>query len=221
MSIKIIRPTGTISQYDAFGTVTVVGSTPLADTSDATYIQSVGDHVANVVIGLDALPSYDTGDPINLHVRLSITGDGFPPDANAEFFIATDSSVSNNEIASFTDGAVGHYAFNIPLVDGTIQDFVVPLDIVGFSGVVLSDVVTALEAGAFLDINSVINHGQTTPAVVTVYNAWVEVGVAPAVTYAPALRKYPRPDSLGVGAGRHYPPSGTQQSSNRRAGGYY
>lgn len=221
MSVKIIRPTGTISQYDPSGTVTVVGTTPLADTSDATYIQSVGDNIANVVIGLDALPSYDTGDSINLHIRLSISGDGSPPSANAQAYIATDSSVGNNEIASFANGTAGHYAFDVPLVDGAIQDFVVPLDIAGFSGTTLADVVTALEAGAFLDINSISNVNQATPAVVTVYNAWIQVGTAPAVTFAPALRKYPRPDSLGVGAGRRYPPATTQQSSNRRAGGYY
>lgn len=219
MTVKIIRPVGTISQYDPSGTVTVVGSTPLADTSDATYIASVGDTIANVVIGLEILPSYDSGDPITLHMRLSITGDGSPVSANAQIFIATDSSVSNNEIASFTDGTSGHYAFDVPLVDGTIQDFVVPLDIVGFSGITLSDVVTALEAGAFLDINTILNVNQATPAVVTVYNAWIEVGIPP--TCAPPLRRYPRPDSLGVGVGRHYPPPATQQSSNRRAGGYY
>lgn len=40
------------------------------------------------------------------------------------------------------------------------------------------------------------------------------------VALSPPRRKYPRDDRYGVGPGRHYPPSTSQQASNRRAGGY-
>lgn len=156
---------------------TIVGTQPvLADADDATYIESNEDEFP-YTIGLESLVGYEVGMSINLHIRLSVTGDGDPVDAQGEVFIATEGGTANSgtEIGGFSDGTALGFGFNIPLADGTIQDLVVPLSMAAWSPNTEADVVAALEAGAFLDFNTIDNFNWDTPPVIKVYRAWIQL----------------------------------------------
>lgn len=180
---QILRPTGAYASTGGgpFGEPTIVGGQPvLADSSDTSYVQSAENQFP-YTYGLQTLGSYSAGSPITLHVRVSVTGgtgEGDPTDAHGEVFIATSGGVGNSadEIAGFSDGNTSGFGFNIPLVDGTIQERVVPLALGAWGGTTVADVVAALQAGAFLDFNHFENSNWDTTPIIRVYEAWIEVG---------------------------------------------
>jgi len=177
---QILRPTGTYANTGGgpFGEPTIVGGQPvLADSSDASYVESAQDQFP-YTYGLETLGTYLPGSPIALHIRVSVTGGGSPVDAHGEVFIATSGGVGNSadEIGGFSDGNSSGFGFNIPLVDGTIQERVVSLSMGAWGGNTIDDVVAALQTGAFLDFNYFDNANWDTPPVIRVYEAWIEVG---------------------------------------------
>jgi hypothetical protein len=179
-SSQIIRPTGAYANTGGgpFGEPTIVGSQPvLADSSDASYVQSAEDQFP-YTYGLETLGSYSTGSPITLHIRVSVTGGGSPVNAHGEVFIATSGGVGNSadEIGGFSDGSTSGFGFNIPLVNGTIQELTVSLSMGAWGGNTVQDVANALMAGAFLDFNMIVNSNWDTPPTIRVYEAWIEVG---------------------------------------------
>jgi hypothetical protein len=213
MTKKILRPTGDFTNGN-FDPATVVGTQPvLADNDDATYIEST-ELQFPYEFGLDVLVGYETGDAITLHVRVSMTGGGAPVDGEGQVFIATSGGVANSadEIAGFSDGKGSGFGFNVPQVDGTILDLVVPLSLTAWGNdspsdpggpTTLADVVTALEAGAYLDVNWFNNWNWDTPPLVRLYEAWIEVGEDEAVTLTAAPRRiFGRHDGATHGAKR-------------------
>jgi hypothetical protein len=205
MTKKILRPTGAFTNDHPTHPATVVGSGDvLADDSDATYVQSdEGDFPYDA--GLEVLTGYESGDAITLHIRLSVTGGGLPVDARGEVFIATSSGYANSadEIGGFSDGTAFGFGFAIPTVDGTILDIVKPLSMGAWSPSVEADVVAALEAGAFLDFNTIVNSNWSTPPTIRVYEAWIEVGEGDPVTITVAPRRiFQRHDGATHGAKR-------------------
>lgn len=153
----------------------VGGSGALADDSDETYVESEEGQFS-YTFALTPLGAglYQPGGSINLHIRLSVSGNGGSP-GSGEVFIATDDE-GIDEIGGFSDGSGSGYAFPIPLVDGTIQDLVIPLRMTSWPGTT-ADIVAALEAGAYLDFNNISNPGWLTTPIVRVYKASVVVNV--------------------------------------------
>lgn len=149
----------------------------LGDGSDATYFDSMfGWSTAEVTDALQVLPpggSYVQAD-INLHVRLSMTGGGASPGEVAIFLGNDPDGTSPSEVAGFAPagGWGGGTGFYVPLVDGTIQDLVIPLRLTPW-GASVADVVAALEAGAYLIFNTAQNVDFDTDPVVRIYEASV------------------------------------------------
>lgn len=173
-SCIVLLPNGTYEGFSPPFSPTVVGTQPvLADDSDATYVESSEGQFPYMYM-LEPLVGYELGSSISLHIRLSVTGDGAPPDATGEVFIQRADDV---EVGGFSDGSVSGHGFNIPLVDGTIQDLVIPLSMAGWAGFGHTEatVVAALEDGAWLDFNWINNNNWDTPPTIRVYKAWVEV----------------------------------------------
>lgn len=174
MTQKILHASGAFTA-NASG-ATQVGGGALDDSSDASYIEGTSSNgILGYTVGLDALSGYVSGDAITLHIRLSLTGDGEPVDASAQVFISPDASPDLTEVGGFSDGSDSGFGFVVPVVDGTIQDLVVPLSMGAWS-TTEADVVAALEAGAFLEVNAVVNRNAPGSFVSRVYEAWVTVG---------------------------------------------
>lgn len=174
MTQKILHASGTFAANTSGATEVAGGD--LTDGSDATYIEGTSSNgVLGYTVGLQALTGYESGDPITLHIRLSLTGGGDPVDATAQVFVSPDASPDLTEVGGFSDGSDSGFGFAVPLVDGTIQDFVVPLSMGAWS-TTEADVVAALEAGAFLEVNAIVNRNAPGSFVSRVYEAWVAVG---------------------------------------------
>lgn len=175
-----------IIQLDANGTytpndsaATVVGSGDvLADDDDATYISSA-DGDLGYTIGLPPLVGYVEGSALELHIRMSITGDvnADDPDvidADAQVFITTDVD-GDLPVGGFSDGTDEGVGFALTSVDGTIEDYVVPLNMDPWFDSSLEDVITALEAGTYLNVVGATNNNFATTPEVRVYEAYVLV----------------------------------------------
>lgn len=148
----------------------------LADDDDATYITSA-DGDLGYTIGLPPLVGYVPGANLELHIRMSISGDvnADDPDnldADAQVHISTDAG-GDNTIGGFSDGADEGMGFALSVVDGTPVDYVIPLSMDAWVDSQLSDVVTALEAGAYLNVVGASNNNFNTTPEVRIYEASV------------------------------------------------
>jgi len=153
-----LQANGTIDVAGTHGVIVGSGNV-LADNDDATYIENSDENYFGYTVGLEPLTGYTPGDSINLHFRVSVSGGGDPLDVEAEIFIATSGGVANSsdEIGGFGTGVLSDpWAFPIPANDGSIVDVVVPLGVgagTTWPDTSVEDIVAALEAGAFLDVN--------------------------------------------------------------------
>jgi hypothetical protein len=148
----------------------------VADGDDATYITSA-DGDLGYTIALPLLVGYVDGSDFELHIRMSVSGDIDPDDpdnldADAQVFITTDSG-GDLPVGGFSDGEDEGVGFSIDAVDGSIQDYVVPLNMDPWNDLTVDDVVAALEAGAYLNVVAVSNNNPSTTPVVNVYEASV------------------------------------------------
>ncbi len=154
-----------------------VGTSPtLTDDDDATYITSA-DGDLGYTVGLPPLVGYVEGCTLELHIRMSISGGVNPDDpdnmdADAQVHISTDAG-GDDTIGGFSDGTDEGMGFALSTVDGTIVDYVVPLDMDAWVDTTIEDVVTALEAGAYLNVVGVSNNNTDTTPEVKVYEAKV------------------------------------------------
>jgi len=176
-STKILRADGTLTENEP-GPTAIVGGIPLGDQSDSTYIDfdhtgSIGSVMATC-IALPPLVGYQLGDTISLHMRIQVFADaGF--EGYGEFFIATDPGQSNNEIAGFSDGSGGGFSYSIGAEAlGSIHEYTMPLQL-GPWPTTLAELVSALEAGAFLDINALGWLNGANEPLYRLYEAWIEV----------------------------------------------
>jgi hypothetical protein len=154
-----------------------VGTHPvLVDDDDATYITSA-DGDLGYTVGLPPLVGYVEGATLELHIRMSISGgvnadDPDNLDADAQVHISTDAT-GDLTIGGFSDGEDEGMGFALTSVDGTPVDYVVPLNMDAWVGQTVDDVVTALEAGAYLNVVAVSNNNADTTPTVNVYEAKV------------------------------------------------
>ena len=147
----------------------------LADGDDATYITSA-DGDLGYTVALPPLVGYVAGCALELHIRMSITGGVDPDDpdnldADAQVHISTDAD-GELTIGGFSDGADEGMGFTLEAVDGTIVDYVVPLAMDAWVDTSLDDVITALMAGAYLEVVAVSNNNPDpadTPIEVDIY----------------------------------------------------
>jgi hypothetical protein len=148
----------------------------LADDDDATYITSA-DGDLGYTVALPPLVGYVDGCAFELHIRMSISGGVNPDDpdnldADAQVHISTDAT-GDDTIGGFSDGEDEGMGFALSPVDGTPQDYVVPLSMDAWVDSTIDDVVTALEAGAYLNVVGATNNNTDTTPVVRVYEASV------------------------------------------------
>lgn len=212
MAVKILPANGTFTDVD--GVATIVGAQPvLADDSDATYVETPGFGQANYTVQFPPLVGYEDGDPIALHVRLSVTGGGGGP---GETFLFLQTSPTDKTGASYV--AQFGPAWNAPQaftpMDGTPVYLVLPLRV--RPDRTLADVLAALEVGAYLQVNTLSNFDFDTDPVARLYEAWIEVGAGepePEPTGKPFRRVWPREH------GRVWPPP-RHQHGRRTHGGY-
>lgn len=146
----------------------------LADDDDATYITSA-DGDLGYTVGLPPLVGYVEGSALELHIRMSISGDVNPDDpdnvdADAQVHISTDAD-GDLTIGGFSDGTDEGMGFALAVVDGTPVDYVVPLSMDAWVDSTLDDVVTALESGAYLNVVGATNNNTDTTPEVRVYEA--------------------------------------------------
>jgi hypothetical protein len=182
MTLKVLRANGAF-ESNGFGAV-AVGTTPLADHSDATYIHgpSTGDILSLATVGLEPLGSYAATDPVSLHIRISLPASdvGEPTQGHGEVYLCANPDTSG-EIASFSNGVTfSGFGFTIPTNDdGSPVDVVVPLYLHPFWGASMQDVFDLLTAGAYLELSYITNDNSsvgTSALDVKVYEAWIEVG---------------------------------------------
>ena len=158
---------------------TVVGSgNVLADDDDATYITS-SDGDLGYTIGLTDLLDYPEGARIELHLRMSVSGgvnedDPDNLDADAQVFITTDAD-GDLEVGGFSDGTDEGMGFRVTDVDGNIVDYTVPLYMDSWVDSSIEAVVTALTAGAYLNVVGVTNNNTEDTPEVRVYEAYLSV----------------------------------------------
>lgn len=156
-----------------------VGTHPvLVDDDDATYITS-DDGDLGWTVGLPPLVGYVAGSELELHIRMSISGgvsedDPDNLDADAQVHISTDAG-GDFTVGGFSDGADEGMGFSLSDVDGTIVDYVVPLNMDAWVDTDIDDVVAALEAGAYLNFVGASNNNPDTTPEVRVYEASIEV----------------------------------------------
>lgn len=148
----------------------------LADDDDATYITSA-DGDLGYTVGLPPLVGYVEGCQLELHIRAAISGGVNPDDpdnmdADMQVHISTDAD-GDLTIGGFSDGTDEGMGFSLAAVDGTILDYVIPLRMDAWVDTTLDDVVTALEAGAYLNVVSANNNNFDTTPEVDVYEAKV------------------------------------------------
>lgn len=155
-----------------------VGTHPvLVDDDDATYITSA-DGDLGYTVGLPTLVGYVPGCTLELHIRMSIDGDVNPDDpdnldADAQVHISTDAG-GDDTVGGFSDGTDEGMGFALTDVSGTPIDYVVPLKMDAWVNTTIDDVVTALAAGAYLNVVGATNNNpDTAPSTVNVYEASV------------------------------------------------
>lgn len=179
----LLDATGSLVSNGEPSAFSVGSSTPLSDDSDASYVQ--GSALATVLdyaVGFEQMTpgSFVPGSTINLHLRLSLTGGDGPAgtwDRDTYLFLQpTSTAPGGAQLGQFTTGALWDAYVVPPPRDGTIQDIVLPFrfDDATFSE---ADLVAALEAGAFLVVNTLSNEttGWTVEPVGRIYKAWLEV----------------------------------------------
>jgi hypothetical protein len=168
---------GTFTVNDSTATETGSGAI-LADGDDTTYVsQAHGD--MGFTYGIQPLISYEDGASFELHLRMSVSGDVDPDDpdnidADGQIFITTDAT-GDLPVGGFSDGTDDGMGFSIDYVDGSIQDYVIPLNMDPWIDNTLQDVVDALTAGAFLNVVGVTNNNPDPAAspVVNIYEATI------------------------------------------------
>lgn len=175
LEITELPATGAFAANDSAASEVGTGDI-LADDDDATYITSA-DGDLGYTIGLPSLVGYREGAEFELHIRMSVSGGVNPDDpdnrdADAQVHISTDAA-GDLTIGGFSDGANEGMGFTIEAVDGAPVDYVVPLSMDAWIDTELSDVVTALETGAYLNVRAVSNNNPDTTPVVEVYEASV------------------------------------------------
>lgn len=179
LDITILPAEGAFAANDS--AASAVGTGDLTDDDDSTYITSA-DGDLGWTVGLPPLVGYVEDCVFELHVRMSITGGVNPDDpdnldADAQIHISTDAD-GDLTIGGFSDGADEGVGFSLDAVDGTIVDYVVPLDMDAWVDTEIEDIVTALEAGAYLNVVGVSNNNPDpadTPIVVNIYEMHVEM----------------------------------------------
>jgi len=192
LDVTELPANGTVTANDA--TISVVGTGDvLTDDDDTTYISSA-DGDLGYTIQLPVLENYVEGSTLELHIRMSISGDVSEDDPNnidadAQVFITTDAA-GDDEIGGFTDGTDEGMGFALSTVDGTPVDYVVNFDISAWTDTSIEAVVDALKTGAYLNIVSVNNNNPSTTPEVRVYEASV------AVVNATDKRKFLRADGI-------------------------
>lgn len=177
---EVLLANGVVTQNGAG--LTVVGVDPLGDASDATYVELAGDiEGSQFTVGLETLTPgiYQPGDTIELQIRVSISGGGVTQGEGAIFLGNSTTGDTPSEVAGFAPagGWGGGTGFYVPLVDGTIQDLTIPLRLPPW-GATVDDVVAALEAGAYLILNTLQNPGWEDPPTVRLYEAKIVISSA-------------------------------------------
>jgi hypothetical protein len=179
MTLKRVDPNGTIEiNFPSLSGITVVGAgNTLADASDATYVEGDPDGL-NYDVEMDALASYDDGDPITLHVRLSLESEDHTGTEADLFFFLQDNHPTNISgtyyVGQFTSSSYNTAAAFPPPFDGTPKELVLPLAV--RPGHTLAECVAVLESGtAYVAVNSlhIVDAG---PLHARVYEMWIEVG---------------------------------------------
>jgi hypothetical protein len=181
VTVKILRPADWTT-YSPTWFHGVVGTNPLGDEDDATYVYEDYSGFFGGSTSLPPLVGYESSDPIALHVRISTEWDGDPGTFQGvgEIHLGTTSS-SDSEFASFgNDGASGGFGFYFTN-ENTTAELVLPLVLSPPwpSTSTLAGVVSALESGAWLLVNRLDwldGSGNTTDPVMRLLEAWVEVG---------------------------------------------
>lgn len=173
----------------------------LDDESDATYID-VKHYIGgagvfhNRAIG-DLAPGW--GDPrsvVNVYARLKADG-------------------AIEGVSLFTHGSGAESRLDpagtpVETPVGTLY----PMDSLGI------DLVNNVRNGFATEMQIIVPATRTDTAIFTrIYEASIVVALI-GVGEAPPCRRFPRPDRLGVGGGRRFPPPASLQESNRRFGYY-
>lgn len=176
-TFTIIRASGAFFDYGGTGP-TVVGTTPLADGSDSTYIECVESGYQSWTVALETLGAYTPGTPINLHLRVGyLSGVGTEDYWNQLEVKVTTDQEGLSDAGFFSDNSLldGGIAYATPNNSGvfTIYDFVIPF----YPHVVETEayLVSALQAGAFLNVDYAYN-GDTTIPGPTFYEASIWIG---------------------------------------------
>jgi hypothetical protein len=175
MDILELPATGAYAANDSAASEVGTGDI-LADGDDATYITSA-DGDLGYTIALPSLVGYVPGCEFELHIRASITGginedDPTNLDADMQVHISTDAD-GDDTIGGFSDGTDEGMGFSLTDVEGAIVDYVIPLSMDAWVDTTLDDVVTALEAGAYLNVVGASNNNFDTTPEVRVYEASV------------------------------------------------
>lgn len=171
----ILDAVGGFNNLGEFNAPTITGSNVLEDSSDATYA-TWPEGSGNATIALE-IPTQEVTGPLYLHLRMRVlTADPVGFVGTGEVFINTLANGSSaTEIASFTDGAVSGFGFNLPagVADGIVE-VVKGLNLSAWPSTTFAEVVAALEAGAYLDFNAWSWVSGDEPPTFRVYKAWVE-----------------------------------------------
>lgn len=241
MTTTILYPGSSIIS-SASGTASpdsaVSGSEPvLADGLDSTYVNLRATSTAQGNFYAPLPPLASAGiDPagvtaVTIHARVSATvvaSGGTLPVKLVTFLTTSASSITfpADQFLTSPPGASGVLTADISVayVDGVIQD----VSSTGYTWSNFAETVYALSQADSSLWFGIGNGPEADTALLTVYEAWVEVEWLSALVAAPAtrvyapLRQYPRSDGLGIpSAPRTYPRPGSYQLGNRRAGGYF
>jgi hypothetical protein len=174
LDIQELPANGTFTVNDSTATVVGTGAV-LADDDDASYIDGPNGDLG-YTIALPQLVGYVDGATLELHIRLSITGDvslddpDGQVDADAQVFITTDAT-GDDAVGGFSDGNDNGMSFVVQNVDGTIDDYVVPLDLSSWIDTSVDGVAAALTAGAYLNVVALNNNNYDTTPETRVYEA--------------------------------------------------
>jgi len=170
----------------------------LADGDDASYITSA-DGDLGYTVALPSLVGYVDGAQLELHIRMSVSGDVNEDDpdnidADAQVHISTDAT-GDLTVGGFSDGTDAGMGFAVTLVDGTPVDYVVPLDLSAWVDTDMETFVAALAAGAYLNVVAVYNNNFSTTPEVRVYEA--KIVMVDATDRSKSLRASGADDSYG------------------------
>lgn len=173
LDVITLPANGTFAANDSLATEVGTG-TILDDDDDATYVTSA-DGDLGYTYALPQLVGYVPGCRFELHIRMSISGDVSEDDpdnidADAQVHISTDAG-GDITVGGFSDGTDEGMGFALTSVDGTIVDYVVPLEMDSWVDKTIDDVVAALKAGAYMNVVGASNNNFATTPEVRVYNA--------------------------------------------------